>query len=154
MPETGLTTPQIYDCTEHPDACWIWMEDLGELQRPRGLADLRLVARRLGRFNGAYLTGHPLPDYPWLSDGWHCAIAEGLLGKRTEDSLRKEAGGSPEFLITLHTAWGLWAEGSGDREGAIEHYKEAMSSFLDTWIQFEFARERIKSLRVAEEKPS
>src|SRR4029079_500712 len=29
-----------------------------------------LVARHLGRFNGAYLAETPLPDQPWLSRGW------------------------------------------------------------------------------------
>ena len=61
--------------------------------------------------------------------------------------MKEEAGKSPENLITLHTALGFWAEGSGDNKMAIEHYKKALESFLDTWIKFEFARERIKSLR-------
>lgn len=82
-------------------------------------------------------------------DPWYRAVSECLLGKRTKESLKKEGGNSPENLITLHTALGFWAEGSGDRDKAIEHYKEALESFLDTWIEFEFARERIKSLRQA-----
>ena len=80
-------------------------------------------------------------------DPWYRAVSECLLGKSTEESLKKEAGKSPENLITLHTALGFWAEGSGDNKMAIEHYKKALESFLDTWIEFEFARERIKSLR-------
>jgi hypothetical protein len=28
------------------------------------------AARELGRFQGAYLTGTPVPDQPWLSRGW------------------------------------------------------------------------------------
>ena len=80
-------------------------------------------------------------------DPWYRAVSECLLGKRTEESLKKEAGNSAENLITLHTALGFWAEGSGDRDRAIEHYKEALESFLDTWIEFDFARERVKSLR-------
>ena len=80
-------------------------------------------------------------------DPWYRSVGECLLGKRTEESLKKEAGNSAENLITLHTALGFWAEGSGDRDMAIEHYKEALESFLDTWIEFDFARERIKTLR-------
>jgi S1-C subfamily serine protease len=80
-------------------------------------------------------------------DPWYQSVGECLLGKRTEESLQKEAGNSAENLITLHTALGFWAEGSGDNKMAIEHYKQALESFLDTWIEFEFARERIKSLR-------
>jgi hypothetical protein len=78
LPQTDLTTPLIYGCAEFPDACWIWMEDIQEEKQTWDLTDYRLVARRLGRFNGAYLTGHPLPDYPWLSDQWHCRIVPPL----------------------------------------------------------------------------
>ncbi|MEM7114159.1 MAG: phosphotransferase [Chloroflexota bacterium] len=77
-PETQLTTPHIYDCVDHSNACWIWMEDIVDDGGTWSLADYRLVARRLGRFNGAYLTGHPLPDYWWLSNQWHCQIVPPL----------------------------------------------------------------------------
>jgi len=78
LPQIGLTTPLIYDCAEFPDACWIWMEDIQEEKTTWDSTTYRLVARRLGRFNGAYLTGHPLPDDPWLSDQWHCRIVPPL----------------------------------------------------------------------------
>ena len=78
LPQTDLTTPIIYDCAEFPDACWIWMEDIPADQQSWDWTDYRLVARRLGRFNGVYLTGHPIPDYPWLSDQWHCRIVPPL----------------------------------------------------------------------------
>jgi hypothetical protein len=61
--------------------------------------------------------------------------------------LKKGAGVSPENLITLYTALGFWAEGAGKKEGAVDHYKVALESLLDTWHEFEFARERIKRLR-------
>ena len=80
-------------------------------------------------------------------DPWYRSVSECLLGKRTEESLTKEDGKRPENLIILHTALGFWAEGSGNKEMAIEHYKEALESFLDTWVEFDFARERIKALR-------
>ena len=80
-------------------------------------------------------------------DSWYRAVSESLLGKRDEESLKKEAEKSPEYLVILHTALGFWAEGSGNKEIAIEHYKEALESFLDTWVEFDFARERIKALR-------
>ncbi len=80
-------------------------------------------------------------------DPWYRAVSECLLGQRTEDSLKKEAGESPEKLLTLHTALGFWAEGSGENERAIEHYREALESFMDTWLEFDFAKERIKTLR-------
>lgn len=80
-------------------------------------------------------------------DPWFRAISECLLGKRSVESLEKEAGMSPENLITLYTALGLWAEGAGERERAVEYYEEALESLLDTWYEFEFARERIKRLK-------
>jgi tRNA A-37 threonylcarbamoyl transferase component Bud32 len=78
LPQIGLTTPVIYHCVDHSDACWIWMEEIEQVRRTWDWSDYRLVARRLGRFNGAYLAGHPLPDYPWLSEQWHCRIVPPL----------------------------------------------------------------------------
>jgi S1-C subfamily serine protease len=80
-------------------------------------------------------------------DSWFRSISECLLGKRSAESLKKEAGMHPENLITFYTALGFWAEGSGDKERAVEHYKEALESLMDTWHEFEFARERIKRQR-------
>ena len=83
-------------------------------------------------------------------DPWYRAVSEVLLGKRSEGSLKEEARKSPENTVTLHAAVGFWAEGCGEKERAIAHYKEALESLMDTWIEFDFARERIESLR----KPS
>jgi hypothetical protein len=49
---------------------WIWMEDIRDAVGTWSLEDYRGVARCLGQFNGAYLVGKPLPDYPWLSRRW------------------------------------------------------------------------------------
>lgn len=78
---------------------------------------------------------------------WYRAVCENLLGKGTEESLRQEAGEGPEKLVTLHTALGLWAEGSGDKDRAIRHYREALESYLDTWLEFDLAAQRLKKLR-------
>jgi hypothetical protein len=57
---------------EHPDGtCWIWLEDITDIIGPQWpLEHYAVVARHVGQFNGAYLTGQPLPDWPWLSSGW------------------------------------------------------------------------------------
>jgi hypothetical protein len=103
------------------------------------------ILHRMGRREEA---GNCLEVYGRLTrDPWYRAMSECLMGKMTEESLKKEAGKNPEDLLTLHTALGFWAEGSGDKEKAIAHYKEALESFLDTRLEFNFARERIKSLR-------
>jgi len=80
-------------------------------------------------------------------DPWYRSICEGLSGKRTEASLIQEAGDSPENLMILHAVFGFWAEGSGEKEKAMEHYKKALASFLDTWIEFDFVKGRLKQLR-------
>jgi S1-C subfamily serine protease len=80
-------------------------------------------------------------------DPWYLTISDYLLGKQTERSLLEQAGGSPENLITAHTALGLWSEGSGDKKKAIKHYREALGSFLDTWLEYDFSKERLKRLK-------
>jgi serine/threonine protein kinase/tetratricopeptide (TPR) repeat protein len=80
-------------------------------------------------------------------DPWYLTISDYLLGKQTERSLLQQAGGSPENLITAHTALGLWSEGSGDKQKAIKHYREALGSFLDTWLEYDFSKERLKRLK-------
>jgi len=92
-----------------------------------------------------------LEDYGrFTRDPWYRALSECLLGKTTEESLKKEIRKSPVNLLTFHSALGFWAEGAGEKERAIEHYKDALESFLDTRLEFHFARERIRNLR----KPS
>jgi hypothetical protein len=85
--------------------------------------------------------------YRRTKDPWYLAIGEYLFGKQTEQSLSEKAGETPENLLTWHTAVGFWAEGSGDKKKAIKHYKEALGSYMDTRIEYDFAKERIKRLR-------
>ena len=82
-----------------------------------------------------------------IRDPWFLTISEYLLGKQTEKALKDLAGESPERLITAYTIMGFWDEGSGEPKKAARHYKEAMGSFLDDWLEYDFARERIKRLR-------
>jgi S1-C subfamily serine protease len=88
---------------------------------------------------------------PWFLD-----IHDYLMGKQTEQSLKKKAGESPEKLLTAYTFMGFWDEGAGRSEAALKRYKEALESFLDDWLEYDFARERIKKLKkaaAAEKKP-
>ena len=68
----GLAAPRCLGVTEHPgERVWLWLEDLAAGDEPDWpLARHGLAARHLGGFNGAYLTGRPLPDAPWLSPGY------------------------------------------------------------------------------------
>jgi tetratricopeptide (TPR) repeat protein len=80
-------------------------------------------------------------------DPWYLTISDYLLGNQTERSLLEQAGESPENLLTAHSAVGLWAEGGGDNQKAIKHYREALGSFLDTWLEYDFSKERLRRLK-------
>jgi S1-C subfamily serine protease len=82
-----------------------------------------------------------------VREPWFLSISDYLLGKETEPSLRAMAGETPEKLLTAFTYMGFWDEGSGEDKKALKHYKEALESFLDDWLEYDFARERIKRLR-------
>ena len=68
----GLIAPQCFGVVEQgDDRAWLWLEDLATtIPLPWPHATYGLAARRLGRFNGAYLAGHPLPRAAWLRHGW------------------------------------------------------------------------------------
>ena len=64
----GLRAPRCYGYDEPIDGVvWLWLEHVREDgERMWPLARWALAARHLGRFNGAYLAGRPLPRAPWL----------------------------------------------------------------------------------------
>ena len=67
----GMAAPRCLAVEEQAGYDWIWLEELTDhVGQPWPLARYRLAARHLGRFNGAYLTGRPLPAGPWLSRGF------------------------------------------------------------------------------------
>ena len=68
----NLHTPKCLGISEpSDDECWIWLEDIANDVGPIWpLSQFGPVARHLGQFNGAYLSGEPMPSEPWLSVGW------------------------------------------------------------------------------------
>ena len=68
----SISAPRCLGITKYRDGvCWLWLEDvLNPGSPPWSLTEYGLVAHNLGQFNGAYLTGHPLPSMPWLSQNW------------------------------------------------------------------------------------
>ena len=68
----GLAAPRCFGVVEQPRGDgWLWLEEItnaatGRWPRERFTA----VARQLGSFSAAWLTGRPLPAHPWLSQGW------------------------------------------------------------------------------------
>ena len=78
---------------------------------------------------------------------WFLDIHDCLSGKQTEQSLKEKAGETPEKLVTAYTFMGFWDESSGKTESALKYYREALGSFLDDWLEYDFASERIKKLK-------
>lgn len=78
LPPDAFASPRIFALEDYEQSCWIWMQDIHDSKPKWRLDDYHDVAKRLGRFNGAYLTGKPLPVQAWLSRDWHCAIVPAL----------------------------------------------------------------------------
>jgi len=133
---------------------------------PEALANLRRVLATESRQNAARMSlglleagilhfqGHgaeareSLADYiRHTRDPWFLAVAEYLMGRQTEEDIRKQAGEVPENAITAFTAMGFWAEGTKDKTRALRFYQETLGSFLNDWLEYDFALERIKRLR-------
>ncbi len=68
----GLRAPHCDLVAERPDgSVALWLEDVaGAPGAAWPLARYKQAARHLGQTQGAYLTGHPLLDQPWLSRDW------------------------------------------------------------------------------------
>jgi hypothetical protein len=86
-----------------------------------------------------------------VPDPWYRSLSESLLDPARQEALTARAEENPAYLLTGHTALGLWAEGRKDVPGAIRHYREALGSYMDHRIEYDFAMARVKRLRRAEE---
>jgi hypothetical protein len=63
----GFVAPRCHGIDERTDGIVLWLEDVVETEnRDWSLARYGEIARHLGRFNGAYIAGRPMPDAPWL----------------------------------------------------------------------------------------
>ena len=68
----GMAAPRCLGIVDAPPAgTWLWLEDIADECGPQWpLSCYARAARCLGRFNGAYLAGRPLPTAPWLTVDW------------------------------------------------------------------------------------
>jgi tetratricopeptide (TPR) repeat protein len=82
-----------------------------------------------------------------IRDPWFLAICDYLKGRQAEQSLRTQAGQTPENSLTAFAVIGFWAEGSEDKRSALRFYREALGTFLEDWLEYGFARERLKRLK-------
>lgn len=78
---------------------------------------------------------------------WYRIVIKQLMSKPDKKLLAKLAGDTPEKLIILHTALGMWEEAHEHPEQAVQHYREALSSYLDSWNEYRFSLGRILQLR-------
>lgn len=64
----GFGIPICYADREWPNGdYWLWLEDVrDEVGEVWPVERFGTAARHLGHFNGAYLTGRPLPTEPWM----------------------------------------------------------------------------------------
>lgn len=63
-----VVAPACLATSQQPDDLyWIWQEHLVDgYPQPWTLTHYATVAQHFGQWNGSYLTGEPLPDYPWF----------------------------------------------------------------------------------------
>ena len=83
---------------------------------------------------------------------WYRQICETLQDKRSAEDLIEKAGTIPEKILTAYTALGFRAEAQGNMDIAVKYYREALGSYLDNWIEYEFAGQRYVKLRKKESK--
>ena len=66
----GVSAPKCYGVShDDPQRATIFLEEITEDHVDWGLDQYGAAAQCLGRFNGAYLAGRPIPDYPWMMPG-------------------------------------------------------------------------------------
>jgi hypothetical protein len=64
----GISAPRLFGATDEGDVALVWLEEIAEKTQGRWPTDrYALAALHLGRFNGAYLAGRPVPDAPFLT---------------------------------------------------------------------------------------
>ena len=76
----GLAAPCCFGVAEQlGDGGWLWLEEITDAAAGRWPRErFTTVARQLGSFSAAYLTGRPIPTYPWLSRGWFRSHVAGV----------------------------------------------------------------------------
>ncbi|MDF2961470.1 MAG: aminoglycoside phosphotransferase [Paenibacillus sp.] len=73
-----VRAPQCFAVEEREDhTVWLWLEEVTDSTgSPWTKIELETAVRLLGTLGGAYLTGEPLPDEPWLCKRWLASWVE------------------------------------------------------------------------------
>jgi hypothetical protein len=84
----------------------LWMEHIvATVHSPWTLDQYAFAVRQLGRFNGAYLNGTPLPNAPWLTKG-HARTWAGVSHEEMEKPGITQTSGTPSPLPCANDAGG------------------------------------------------
>ncbi len=68
---TGIAGPALVAAVDRADGVALWLEDVSGTAGDHWTVDqVAAFAQRLGRGQGSYLAGRPLPDLSWLSRRW------------------------------------------------------------------------------------
>ncbi len=89
-----------------------------------------------------------------IHDAWYRSIAECLLGQYQAEKLIEKAHANPADLITAHVALGFKAEADKDIPRAMKHYKEAMTTYLNDWVEYDLARSNLSRLKAVKDANS
>ncbi len=67
-----IKSPKCYLVKDQMDGTvWLWMEEIKEDNNQQwSEKEFSFIARQLGKFNGAYLTGRQLPNETWICPRW------------------------------------------------------------------------------------
>ena len=80
-------------------------------------------------------------------NAWYVNIAEYLGGRISAEALIRQAEENPEQLVAAYALMGFWAEAQKEKPTAMQYYKLALGSFMDDWLEYDFANERLRRLR-------
>ncbi|SFL74810.1 Phosphotransferase enzyme family protein [Paenibacillus sp. 1_12] len=110
LPKT-LKAPVCYNMEDKQQGeIWLWLEHISGHHGIHLSGDhYALISRHLAHFQGTYLTGKPLPSYPWLSTQYWLVQTMSQWGTRAIPWIQtnKETGLSMEVVEGVQQ---LWAE--------------------------------------------
>lgn len=90
LPE-GLTAPRCYQVSEQEEQCWIWLEDLSDVDREWTVARLGRVAWKFGHCNGGWANEASFAERPWLCRDYvglaRWIIAQQIITDETWDQI-------------------------------------------------------------------
>ncbi|CAG7647677.1 aminoglycoside phosphotransferase family protein [Paenibacillus allorhizosphaerae] len=110
----AVKVPRCYRIEEKDGTIWMWMEKMtGRNGTQLSLDDYALIARHLAHFQGAFVTGKPLPSQPWLSTQYWLVHTSADWATRAIPWLEPNGERQKDPLLseeTVRDAQWLWVE--------------------------------------------